>query len=44
MARSDRTAECQHAQRGSFLLLVRTAQFYVLNRGGEDVHRVFLLG
>ena len=43
MAGSDRTAECQHLQRGSFLFLVRSAQLYVLDRGREDVHRVFLL-
>jgi len=43
MARSDRTAECQHLQGGSFLLLVRAAQLYILNRGREDVNRVFLL-
>jgi hypothetical protein len=43
MAGSNDTAECQHVQRGSFLFLVRSAQLYVLDRGREDVHRVFLL-
>jgi hypothetical protein len=43
MARSDRTAKCQHVQRGSFLFLVRAAQLYVLDRGRDDVHRVSLL-
>ena len=43
MAGSHDTAKCQHVQRGSFLFLVRSAQFYVLDRGREDVHRVFLL-
>ena len=43
MTGSDRTAECQHVQRGSFLFLVYPAQLYVLDRGREEVHRVFLL-
>ena len=43
MAGSDDTAECQHVQRGSFLFFVRSAQLYVLDRGREDVHRVFHL-
>jgi hypothetical protein len=43
MAGSNNTAECQHVQCGSFLFLVRSAQFHVLDRVREDVHRVFLL-
>lgn len=43
MAGPDDTAECQHAQRGSFLFLARSAQLYVMDRGREGVHRVFLL-
>ena len=43
MAGSNDTAECQHVQRGSFLFLVRSVQLDVLDRGREDVHRVFLL-
>jgi hypothetical protein len=43
MTGSDRTAECQHVQCGSFLFLVYPAQLHVLDRGREDVHRVFFL-
>ena len=43
MAGSDDAAKCQHMQRSPFLFLVRSAQLYVLDRGREDVHRVFFL-
>ena len=43
VARSDDTAECQHVQRSSFLFLVRSSQLNVMDRGREDVHRVFIL-
>ena len=43
MAGSDYTAGCQHVQGGSFLLFVHSAKLYILERGREGVHRVFLL-
>jgi hypothetical protein len=42
MAGSDDAAECQHVQRGSFHLVGRSTQLYVVHQGREDVHRAFL--
>ena len=43
MAGSDDTAECQHAQRVTFLFCACAAQLHVMDRGREDVHRGFFL-
>ena len=45
MAGPDDAAGCQHVQHGSFLsflFTVHSAQLYVVDQGGEDLHRVFL--
>ena len=41
MAGSNDAASGQEVQRGSFLLIVRSAQREVMHQGREDVHRVF---